>query len=81
MQLSDFDTSPNLVSLFLDRADSLGDEPMLWAKRDKTWHSLSWVEAARQVCLIAQGLRARGLNAGDRVMLVCENRPNGAWPI
>ncbi len=75
MQLSDFDTSPNLVSLFLDRADRLGDEPMLWTKRDKAWHFLSWTEAARQVCLIAQGLRARGLNAGDRVMLVSENRP------
>ncbi|MCB2047202.1 MAG: long-chain fatty acid--CoA ligase [Novosphingobium sp.] len=75
MQLSDFDTSPNLVSLFLDRADRLGDEPMLWARRDKVWQSLSWAEAARQVCLIAEALRARGLGPGDRVMLVSENRP------
>ncbi len=75
MQLSDFDTAPNLVSLFLDRADRMGDAPMLWAKRDKTWQSLSWAEAARQVCLIASALRARGLKAGDRVMLVSENRP------
>jgi long-chain acyl-CoA synthetase len=75
VQISDFDASPNLVSLFLDRADHLGEEPMLWAKRDGKWHSISWAEAARQVCLIAQGLRANGLNAGDRVMLVSENRP------
>ncbi len=75
MQITDFDSSPNLVSLFLDRADNLGDEPMLWARQDKAWRSLSWSEAARQVCLIAEGLRARGLNAGDRVMLVSENRP------
>ena len=75
MQLSDFDTALNLVSLFLDRVDRLGDAPMLWAKRDKAWQSLSWADAARQVCLIAQGLRSKGLRAGDRVMLVSENRP------
>jgi long-chain acyl-CoA synthetase len=75
VQLSEFDTSPNLVKLFLDRADKLGDEPMLWAKRDRAWHSLSWADAARQVCLIAQGLRKQGLGNGDRVMLVSENRP------
>ena len=75
MQLSDFDDSPNLVSLFLDRADRLGQEPMLWARHDKQWQAISWAEAARQVCLIAENLRAKGLNAGDRVLLVSENRP------
>ena len=75
MQLSDFDTSGNLVALFLSRADELGDAPFLWAKRDGKWQSLSWAGAARQVCLLAQSLRALGLNPGDRVMLVSENRP------
>ena len=75
MQLSDFDASENLVSLFLARAHALGDKPMLWAKRDGEWRSISWAEAARQVCLIAEGLRRLGLGDGDRVMLVSENRP------
>ena len=75
MQLSDFDDSRNLVSLFLARADTLADEPMLWCKQDGAWQPLSWAEAARQVCSIAQGLRAIGLEDGDRVMLVSENRP------
>ena len=75
MQLSDFDTSKNLVALFLDRAGERGDEPFLWAKREGKWRPLSWSEAARQVCLIAEGLRALGLEDGDRVMLVSENRP------
>ncbi len=75
VQLSDFDASPNLVALFLARADELGTRPMLWASEDGTWVSLSWAEAARRVCLIAQGLRALGLADGDRVMLVSENRP------
>ena len=75
MQLADFDASQNLVSLFLSRADELGDKPLLWAKHGGAWQSLSWTETARQVCLIAEALRAMGLNSGDRVMLVSENRP------
>ncbi len=75
MQLSDFDASKNLVELFLARADDQGDRPMLWAKHDGQWQSISWAEAARRVCLIAEGLLALGLNKGDRVMLVSENRP------
>lgn len=75
MDLSDFDASPNLVSLFLKRAAELGDKPMLWAKRDDRWQSIGWAEAAQRVCLIAESLRRMGLNDGDRVMLVSENRP------
>ena len=75
MLLSDFAGFPNLVSMFLDRAGKRGDAPFLWAKTKGEWHSLSWAEAARQVCVLAQSLRALGLNPGDRVALVSENRP------
>ena len=75
MQLSDFEASPNLVALFLSRADERGDTPMLWAKAGGTWVSISWTEAARRVCVIAGHLRAIGLETGDRVLLVSENRP------
>jgi long-chain acyl-CoA synthetase len=75
VQLSDFSTVPNLVRLFLDRADERGDAPFLWAKRSGSWQSISWRAAADQVCLLAEGLRGLGLAAGDRVALVSENRP------
>ena len=75
MQLSDFAISPNLVRLFLDRAAERGDRPFLWAKKDGEWHSRSWREAADQVCLLAEAMRGLGLNDGDRVALVSENRP------
>lgn len=75
MQLSDFDTCANLVSLFLARADERGDAPFLWGRREGRWQSQSWTETARQVCLLAEGLRTLGLGNGDRVMLVSENRP------
>ncbi|MBB3859930.1 long-chain acyl-CoA synthetase [Novosphingobium hassiacum] len=75
MQLSDFAGFPNLVAMFLDRASARGDAPFLWAKRDGQWHSQSWAQVAAQVCLLAENLRGLGLNPGDRVALVSENRP------
>jgi long-chain acyl-CoA synthetase len=75
MELTDFEAARNLVSLFLDRADELGDKPFLWAKRGGAWQSLSWNEVAQQVCLLAENLRGLGLEPGDRVVLVSENRP------
>jgi long-chain acyl-CoA synthetase len=71
-QLERFD---NLVSMFLTRAEERGDAPFLWVKRDGAWQSTSWTEAARQVTALAASLRRIGLEPGDRVALVSENRP------
>src|SRR3954447_8700172 len=71
-QLEHFD---NLVALFLTRAAEKGDGPFLWAKRDGEWRSTSWSEASRQVAALAAGLKRIGLQPGDRVALVSENRP------
>ncbi len=66
---------PNLVTMFFTRAAEKGDAPFLWHKRDGAWGSISWREAAETVARLATGLRAVGLERGDRVMLVSENRP------
>jgi len=71
-QLERFD---NLVSMFLTRADERGDEPFLWAKRSGEWRPISWAETARQVAALAASLKRIGLQPGDRVCLVSENRP------
>jgi long-chain acyl-CoA synthetase len=75
VQLTDFDRYPNLVAMFLDRAKERASQPMLAAKREGAWTAIDWTTAADQVCLLARSLRAIGLNAGDRVALVSENRP------
>ncbi|MFN6934545.1 MAG: AMP-dependent synthetase/ligase, partial [Tsuneonella sp.] len=75
MQLSDIDSANNLVELFLKRADVRGDRPFLGARIGGQWTTQSWREVADLVCVLAENLRALGLNAGDRVMLVSENRP------
>jgi len=65
----------NLVSLFLTRAEEKGDKPFLWAKGEGEWRSISWAGAARQVAALAVRLKSIGLQPGDRVCLVSENRP------
>ncbi len=74
-QFEDFEDHDNLVSLFLARAEQRGDAPFLWRKEDGSWVSLSWTEVARRVAGLAKSLKQIGLEPGDRVMLVSENRP------
>jgi len=69
----------NLVSMFFDQADTLGERPFLWAKRDGRYHPLSWRDVAARVSALARGLRAMGVGRGDRIALVAENGPD--WVI
>ncbi|MEO1730718.1 MAG: long-chain fatty acid--CoA ligase [Pseudomonadota bacterium] len=73
--LQDIDRANNLVELFLMRAEQKGDAPFLGFKHQGEWATMSWAKAADQVCLLAESLRKLGLNDGDRVALVSENRP------
>lgn len=66
---------PNLVAMFFARAHERGDGPFLWRKENGTWHSISWWETAEMVATLAAALKAEGINPGDRVVLVSENRP------
>ncbi|MEQ8369620.1 MAG: AMP-dependent synthetase/ligase [Alphaproteobacteria bacterium] len=61
--------------MFFDRAGAMGDAPFVWRKTQGRWQSLSWAETADQVRRLAAGLRRLGVAAGDRVVLVAENRP------
>jgi len=66
---------PSLVAMFFARAAQGGDKPFLWHKHGDAWVEQSWADAARQVASLAAGLKTIGLQPGDRVMLVSENRP------
>lgn len=65
----------NLVTMFFAQAARLTDRPFLWAKQGGTYRALDWSTVAERVSALARGLRLIGLEAGDRVMLVSENRP------
>ncbi len=70
-----FETFPNLVTMFFTRAREQAEAPFLWHKAGGGWQSRSWTQTAREVASLAAALRKSGLNRGDRVMLVSENRP------
>ncbi|MBL4693409.1 MAG: long-chain fatty acid--CoA ligase [Magnetovibrio sp.] len=66
---------PNLTTLFFDQAKALGDRPFLWVKQNGRFVPMTWRQAADQVMALAKGLKAQGLQDGDRVVLISENRP------
>ena len=72
------DEAENLVALFFARAAERRDRPFLWHKEGGAWRSQSWGAVAAKVASLAAALKARGLQPGDRVMLVAENRPEWA---
>ncbi len=65
----------SLPGMLLDLAGRRGDRPMLrhWAAGG--WQQTSWHDFAAAVAAAAAGLRAQNVVAGDRVLLVSENRP------
>jgi len=74
-----YDNWENLPQVFFDKAAECGDAPLFWAKYYDSWQATSWAEAREQVTSLARGLRAAGVQHGDRVLLVSENRPE--WGI
>ena len=71
----DYGAWQSLAKLFFDQAERLGDKPFLWVKRDGAYRPLSWREVATSVKQLSLGLRGLGLERGERVVLVSENRP------
>jgi long-chain acyl-CoA synthetase len=66
---------PSLPALFDEQVKRFGAKPFLWAKRDGAWRPFSWQGVASEAVKLARALQALGVEAGDRVMLVSESRP------
>ncbi len=73
--LDHYDKWPNLVTMFFEQAERVGQRPLLWAKRDGLFRSITGRQAAREAIALARGLHRLGVRKEDRVMLVSENRP------
>ncbi|MPZ12208.1 MAG: AMP-binding protein [Kiloniellaceae bacterium] len=71
----DFNACRSLTAAFFDQAAQRRDAPFVWHKQDGHYRPQSWAEIARQVKELSRGLRGLGLQPGDRVVLVAENRP------
>jgi long-chain acyl-CoA synthetase len=66
---------PNLAAMLYDRSRTWPEKPMLRGFRDGIWHSTDWRGFACQAASLARGLAQAGIRAGDRVLIVSENRP------
>ncbi|MBV9014629.1 MAG: long-chain fatty acid--CoA ligase [Alphaproteobacteria bacterium] len=71
----DYASWRSLPEIFFATARQRTGRPFLWAKRDKRYRALSWSEVERAVTCLARALIAYGIEPGDRVALVSENRP------
>jgi len=72
-------TVENLVQMFRAGVQTYGDGLMLRARRAGDWTWMTWTQVRRQVDDLASGLIDLGVQPGDRVALLCENRPE--WVI
>ena len=73
--LSVYPQWPNLAAMMFGLARGWPRRPMLRHWRDGAWRGVTWGEFARRAASVARGLRAAGVSAGDRVLIVSESRP------
>src|SRR5262245_6465674 len=66
-----------LCRLLAVQAERSGDRVALREKRYGIWQEVTWADYAAHVRAVCLGLVALGLARGDRVAVVCGNRP--AW--
>ena len=80
MQLSDFDAAPISSAVPRPRRRARRAAVPLRQARRRVAAAELGARPRAQVCLLAEALRALGLEHGDRVVLVSENRPEWASP-
>jgi long-chain acyl-CoA synthetase len=70
---------PNLPSHLRRHAERLGDRPAIRFRSHGLYHDLSWRVLAERVSAVAASLLEAGVEPGERVGILSENRP--AWLI
>jgi long-chain acyl-CoA synthetase len=69
------DLGANLVAMFKRSAARRNGTSFLWAKRAGAYEPWSWQRVAAEAGALARCLAAEGIEPGDRVLVVSENRP------
>ncbi|MCK4939148.1 MAG: AMP-binding protein, partial [Rhodospirillaceae bacterium] len=69
---------PNLIDMFLNQVENRGEKPFLWHKVNDKYRPTTWREVAAKVTEMARALRALGVENGERIVIVSENRPEWA---
>jgi len=71
----DYMSIQSLPAMFLEQAAAQAEKNFLWSKHEGVYRPITWDAAAQAVKDLSRGLRALGLEPGERVMLLSENRP------
>jgi long-chain acyl-CoA synthetase len=61
--------------MFFEQAGKLDNRNFLWTKQNGAYRPVTWRDTAAAVKDLSRGLRAMGVERGDRIVLVSENRP------
>ncbi|MGE3291585.1 MAG: long-chain fatty acid--CoA ligase [Geminicoccaceae bacterium] len=69
------DLGTNLVTMFERSATKGAAAPFLWTKSAGIYRPWSWDKARREARLLARCLAGRGVQPGERVLILAENRP------
>ena len=64
-----------LPELFFKQVERLGDSVALRRKDMGIWNEITWREYGSFVEIVAAGMAALGVNPGDRIAVLGENRP------
>ncbi len=85
-------TGETIPALFARQAEALKAAPLFLARRRGAYHPISWAQAAEDLRAFSLHLLQQGVEPGDRVLLLSENRPEwgladlaiqsiGAWTV
>ena len=69
------EAAATLPEVFFHQVEAKGDQVALRRKEFGIWNRISWKEYGRLVREVAAGLLALGVEPGDRVAILGENRP------
>jgi long-chain acyl-CoA synthetase len=64
----------SIPALFVTQAETLTSQPLYWVKQRGVYQPIRWHEVREQVEALAAALIARGIQPGDRVAILAENR-------
>ena len=71
-------TDLTIPQLFFRQAARYAQRPVFWVKRGGSYQSITWQQAQRTVESLATRLLGLGVNPGDRIAILSENRPEWA---
>lgn len=79
--LPDIKTHDTFPKLLRYNADRHGDRPSMREKSYGIWQSYTWREVKDEIYRYAAGMKGLGVQRGDKIAIIGDNRPRMYWTI